>query len=145
MKKELNKYESKIPSRLLPHSKMYASYLMDLCKKEYESCKIIRCGKLAIGYVYMYYEDYDTIYNSEHSVQLSFFIDENYLFESVINLIINESINFYNIKKEENNIDCIKVYLDEDNIIPSRYNLYQRWLMLHSFVKEHDNCFVKKM
>ena len=145
MEKELDKYESRIPKVLLPHKFMYKDHILNLNSQENELCKFLRCGKMLVGYTYMFYEDYDTEYGSDHSVHLSFFIDEDYLYESAIKVMVEEAESFLNLHKNDHHLEQIKVFLNEYTIIMKRYDFYKRCLLNLGFEESDKETFIKNV
>lgn len=145
MTKELSKYDSKIPTILMPHEYMYKDHILNWNKQENEACKLLRCGKMVVGYTYMFYEDYDTESGSDHSVHLLFFIDEDYLYESAIKVMVEEAENFLKLHRNNHHLEHIKVFLNEYSIIMKRYDFYKSCLLNLGFKELDKETFIKNV
>lgn len=134
------------PFILLPNTNTYVNMINSFALKENEIVKIVRCNKMAVGYAHIYYNDYDDVdpKYSEHSVNLEFYLDENYLFKSAIVKMVDEAINFYKENKENHNLECLKVCLNQYTILMRRYNFYKRFLLKISFKQKDKEMFILK-
>lgn len=145
MMKEFRKYYKHTddePIILLPHTTMYEQTIMHWATKDNALVKTIRCNRMAIGYAHMYYEDYDDDFgNSEHSINLNFYLDENYLYKSAIKAIIDETIEFSKFQQKNHNLECIKVYLNKYSILMKRYDFYKRCFLELGFKQESQELF----
>ena len=105
------KYQENEPFILLPNTNTYANMINGFASKENALVKTVRCNKMAVGYAHIYYSDYDDVdpKYSEHSVSLEFYLDENYLFKSAIEKMVEEAIDFYKEKIVNHNLKHIKV------------------------------------
>lgn len=143
------KYFEKIdnlPVMLFPNVMMYQNALINDDSYDNALVKIVRCNKMAVGYAHMYYHDFDTEFGeSDHSVHLVLYLDENYLYKSAVKVIVDDAINFYNSHKEEHNIECIKVNLDKHSILMEHYDFYKDCLLELGFTTTDKVLFIKKV
>lgn len=79
---------------------------------------------------------------SEHSVSVEFYLEENYLYKSAIEKMINEAKNFYKEIKENQHIDYIKVCLNKYTILMRRYEFYKRCLLELGFEQKDKETFI---
>ncbi len=135
------------PYLLLPNINKYENAIMSYVTKENALVKIVRCGKMAVGYLHMYYTDFDDVdpKYSEHSVSLEFYLDENYLFKSAIAKMVEETINFYKEKRENHNLEHVKVCLNKYTILMRRYDFYKRCLVELGFEQKDQETFILKI
>ena len=141
------KYQEDEPFILLPNTNTYANMINGFASRENALVKIVRCNKMAVGYAHIYYSDYDDIdpKYSEHSVSLEFYLDDNYLFKSAISKMVDEAINFYKEKKENHNLEHLKVCLNKYTILMRRYNFYKRCLLELGFEQQDKETFILKI
>ena len=141
------KYQEDEPFILLPNTNTYANMINGFASRENALVKIVRCNKMAVGYAHIYYSDYDDIdpKYSEHSVSLEFYLDDNYLFKSAISKMVDEAINFYKEKKENHNLEHLKVCLNKYTILMRRYNFYKRCLLELGFEQKDKETFILKI
>lgn len=149
MMKEFRKFfksTEDLPFILLPNAPMYRSSIMNNASYDNACVKIVRCNKMAVGYMYMYYHDYDNEYGeSDHSIHLKFYLDENYLYKSALKVIVKEAEEFYKLHKPNHNIECIKVYLNKWSILMSRYDFYKQSLLDLGFIQKDKELFIKEV
>ena len=132
------------PYVLLPNISTYENTIMAYAFKENALVKTVRCGKITVGYSHIYYTDYDDAdpKYSEHSVSVEFYLEENYLYKSAIEKMINEAKNFYKEIKENQHIDYIKVCLNKYTILMRRYEFYKRCLLELGFEQKDKETFI---
>lgn len=135
------------PYLLLPSIDKYENTIMSYVTKENALVKIVKCGQMAVGYLHVYYTDFDDVDSkySEHSVSLEFYLDENYLFKSAIEKMVEETINFYKEKRENHNLEHVKVCLNKYTILMRRYDFYKRCLVELGFEQKDQETFLLKM
>lgn len=141
------KYQENEPFILLPNTNTYANMINGFASKENALVKTVRCNKMAVGYVHIYYSDYDDVdpKYSEHSVSLEFYLDENYLFKSAIAKMVEEAIDFYKEKIVNHNLEHIKVCLNKYTILMRRYDFYKRCLLELGFEQKDKETFILKV
>ena len=68
--------DDKEPYLLLPNVSTYENIIMLYATQANALVKVVKCGKIAVGYTHIYYIDYDDVdpKYSEHSVNLEFYI-----------------------------------------------------------------------
>ena len=132
---------------MLPNTNTYANMINGFSSKENALVKTVRCNKMAVGYAHIYYSDYDDIdpKYSEHSVSLEFYLDDNYLFKSAIAKMVDEAIDFYKEKRENHNLEHIKVCLNKYTILMRRYDFYKRCLLELGFYQKDKETFILKI
>ena len=135
------------PYLLLPNVTKYENTIMAYATKENALVKTVRCNKIAVGYAHIYYSDYDDVDSkySEHSVSLEFYLDENYLFKSAIEKMVEEAIDFYKEKIVNHNLEHIKVCLNKYTILMRRYDFYKRCLLELGFEQKDKETFILKI
>ncbi len=141
------KHQEDDPFILLPNTNTYANMIYGFSTKENALVKTVRCNKMAVGYAHIYYTDYedaDPKY-SEHSVSLEFYLDENYLFKSAIAKMVKETINFYNEKIVDHDLEHLKVCLNKYTILMRRYDFYKRCLLELGFEQIDKETFILKI
>ena len=136
--------DDKEPYVLLPNTSTYENTIIAYASKENALVKIVRCGKMTVGYAHFYYTDYDDANPkySEHSVSLEFYLDENYLFKSALIKMLDEAMRFYKEKKENHNLEYLKVCLNKYTILMRRYDFYKRCLLELGFEQKDDELFI---
>ena len=141
------KYQENEPFILLPNTNTYANMINGFASKENALVKTVRCNKMAVGYAHIYYSDYDDVdpKYSEHSVSLEFYLDENYLFKSAIEKMVEEAIDFYKEKIVNHNLEHIKVCLNKYTILMRRYDFYKRYLLELGFEQKDKETFILKV
>ena len=132
-----------LPFNLLPTISMYKQEILKNATYDNALVKLVRCNKMVAGYTYMYYHDYD-IPNKEshHYVSVSFYLKDDYLYQSAVKAIVDEAIQFFKLNQENHNIQYIKVVLNKWTIIMKNYNFYRRCLLKLGF-KQIDNELFK--
>ncbi len=140
------KHQEDEPFILLPNTNTYANMINGFASKENALVKIVRCNKMAVGYAHIYYTDYDDAdpKYSEHSVSLEFYLDENYLYKSAISKMVDEAINFYKEKRENHNLEHVKVCLNKYTILMRRYDFYERCLLELGYTQKDKETFILK-
>ena len=138
--------DSNLPLSLLPTTTMYEQEIIYNSTYDNSIVKTVRCNRIACGYTYMYYHDYDTDYGEgHHYVTVSFYLDDNYLYKSAVKVIIDEAIQFYKQNKEIHNIQFIQVYLNKWNILMKNYSFYKRCLLELGFEQKDKELFILKV
>lgn len=139
--------DDKEPYLLLPSVTKYENTVMAYTTKENAIVKTVRCGKMAVGYAHIYYTDYDDEdpKHSEHSISIEFYLDENYLFKSAIEKMVEEAIDFYKEKIVNHNLEHIKVCLNKYTILMKRYDFYTRCLLELGFEQKDKDTFILKI
>ncbi len=112
LEKEFKKQKIELPNVLSPHRHMYKNDIYASNKMQNEVCKILKSGKRIIGYIDMFYEDYETIFESDHSIYPYLFVNREYLSMDTIKVVIDEIEAWYKEKVKENKIDKILIYQD---------------------------------
>lgn len=130
---------SNLPLNLLPTVSMYKQEILKNATYDNALVKLVRCNKMVAGYTYTYYHDYD-IPNKEshHYVSVSFYLKDDYLYQSAVKAIVDEAIQFFKLNQKNHNIQYIKVVLNKWTIIMKNYNFYRRCLLKLGF-KQIDN------
>lgn len=141
------KHQEDEPFILLPNTNTYANMINGFASKENALVKTVRCNKMAVGYAHIYYTDYDDVdpKYSEHSVSLEFYLDENYLFKSAFVKMVDEATRFCKDKKENHNLEHIKVCLNKYTILMRRYDFYKRCLLESGFQQKDKETFILKV
>ncbi len=141
------KHQEDEPFILLPNTNTYANMINGFASKENALVKTVRCNKMAVGYAHIYYTDYDDVdpKYSEHSVSLEFYLDENYLFKGAFVKMVDEATRFYKDKKENHNLEHIKVCLNKYTILMRRYDFYKRCLLELGFQQKDKETFILKV
>ncbi len=141
------KHQEDEPFILLPNTNTYANMINGFASEENALVKTVRCNKMAVGYAHIYYTDYDDVESkySEHSVSLEFYLDDNYLFKTALEKMIDEAMNFYKIVKENHHVDYLKVCLNKYTILMRRYDFYKRCLLELGFEQKDKETFILKV
>ena len=141
------KHQEDEPFILLPNTNTYANMINGFASKENALVKTVRCNKMAVGYAHIYYTDYDDVdpKYSEHSVSLEFYLDENYLFKGAFVKMVDEATRFCKDKKENHNLEHIKVCLNKYTILMRRYDFYKRCLLELGFQQKDKETFILKV
>ncbi len=135
------------PYILLPNISTYENTIMSYSTNENALVKTVRCSRIAVGYTHIYYTDHedDNPKYSEHSINIEFYLDEDYLFKSALVKIVDEARNFYNTIKEKHNINQLKVCLSKYTILMRRYDFYKRCLLEIGFEQKDKETFTLKV
>lgn len=134
---------SDLPFSLFPSVPMYKQDIINKATYDNAIVKTVRCNRMACGYTYMYYHDYDTDFGeSHHYVTLTFYLMDNYLYKNAIKVIVDEAIKFYNETKEKHNVQFIKVELNKWTILMERYSFYRRCLLELGFRQQDKELFI---
>lgn len=140
MSKYTKKYSKEIPGLLRPSMVMWRNHLMNLNSLDNELALVISCGKIVIGYTYMFYEDYD----DKHYVSLHIVLDENHLYEEAINICIEKAKVFFNENKRNHMLDDIRFYVNNHNIIMEQTNFYKKALLHNGFISDDNEVYYLK-
>ncbi|MDD2682337.1 MAG: GNAT family N-acetyltransferase [Bacilli bacterium] len=139
MNRYTKKYSKEIPGLLRPSMVMWRNHIMNLNFYN-ELALVICCGKIVIGYTYMYYVDYD----DKHYVFFHIVLDENHLYEEAVSICIEKAKVFLNDNKQNHKLEEIRFYLNDSSIIMEHASFYRKALLNNGFISDDNEMYYLK-
>ena len=132
MRKSLEAYKSDMPQLLKPYNYEYQKILLEKNDSENSKVLVLKNGRLIIGYISMFYEDFEEVDYSAHYVSFEIFLDGEYKTKTVIKLLLNEAKNYFAEISKEHNVEELIFNLSY-SVVEKDYEFYRSILEESNF------------
>ena len=140
MAKYTKKYAKEVPGLLRPSLIMWRNHLMNLNSLDNELALVLNCGKIVVGYTYMFYEDYD----DNHFVSLHIVLDENHLYEEAVKVVIEKAKEFFTDNKANHRLEKIKFFVNNYCVLMDQADFYRKALLNNGFISDDNEVYYLK-